>query len=156
MPGELSKSSAGGGIRTHDHRVMSPASCHCSTPVSHEDTGGMGEVRFCSIWGPGDLVGRFERSAISGKRRLTSPARLPGRTVGEEGHHASTWEYNASPLFRCSGGRKNARSLRPGMGVTWGSTLHMGVTWGRVAAGDCSPAAPADPDVQVSRIRFLK
>ncbi len=27
---------------------------------------------------------------------------------------------------------------------------------GRVAAGDCSPAAPTDPDVQVSRIRFLK
>jgi len=27
---------------------------------------------------------------------------------------------------------------------------------GRVAPGDCSPGAPTDPDVQISRIRFLK
>ena len=27
---------------------------------------------------------------------------------------------------------------------------------GRVAPGDCSPGAPADPDVQDYRIRFLK
>ena len=35
--------------------------------------------------------------------------------------------------------------------------LHFaGERWPGVAPGDCSPGAPTDPDVQISRIRFLK
>ena len=41
------------------------------------------------------------------------------------------------------------------------STVHAGpanvpLGLGRVAPGDCSPGAPTDPDVQISRIRFLR
>jgi hypothetical protein len=32
---------------------------------------------------------------------------------------------------------------------------HQGVIHGRVAPGDCSPRAPTDPDLQISRIRLF-